>query len=136
MTQDQRRDPRFATRQALWCEGQENGLAAETRDISKSGMFIVAENAPAVGEQLKVTIKDEQEGEISLQMEVMWRGPKSEGSKTGVGMRIIGFDKGSDVYERFLARHMKKDDEPRTSSAPRASAAPAAARASEKPSST
>ena len=64
-------------------------------------------------------------------MEVMWRGPKSEGAKTGVGMRIIGFDKGSDVYERFLSRHMKKDGEPgRATNAPRApSTAPAAPRA-------
>jgi Tfp pilus assembly protein PilZ len=113
---DQRRDPRVATRQKLWCEGQESPLMAETRDVSKSGMFIVAEHAPDVGAQFNVTL-DNEEGEVSLKMEVMWRGPKTADNKTGVGVRIVGFDKGREAYERFITRHMKDDDEP---AAPRA----------------
>ncbi len=109
MSQDQRRDPRIATRQKLWCEGQQSPLvAAETRDVSKSGMFIVAESAPDVGTQLNVTFNDE-EGEVQLQMEVMWKGPKTADNKTGVGVRIVGFDKGADVYERFLKRQAKTE---------------------------
>jgi hypothetical protein len=69
-------------------------------------MFIVAEDAPEVGSQLKVTLKDEG-GEVTLNMEVMWRGAKTADNKTGVGMRIVGFDKGGDVYERFIGRHLK-----------------------------
>jgi hypothetical protein len=106
MSQDQRRDPRIATRQKIWCEGQESPEAAETRDVSKSGMFIVAERAPEVGSQFNVTFDDE-EGEISVKMEVMWKGPKTEDNKTGIGVRIVGFDKGADVYERFLNRAAK-----------------------------
>ena len=69
-------------------------------------MFIVAENAPEVGSQLKVTLEDEG-GEVTLNMEVMWKGAKTADNKTGVGMRIVGFDKGGDVYERFIGRHLK-----------------------------
>jgi Tfp pilus assembly protein PilZ len=106
MSDEQRRDPRIATRQHLWCEGQNNAIAAETRDVSRNGMFIVAEDAPEVGSQMKVTLKDEA-GEVTLNMEVMWRGAKTEDNKTGVGVKIVGFDKGRDVYERFIGRHLK-----------------------------
>jgi Tfp pilus assembly protein PilZ len=106
MSDDQRRDPRIATRQRLWCEGQEATAAAETRDVSRNGMFIVAEDAPEVGSQMKLTLQDEG-GEVTLNMEVMWRGPKTEDNKTGVGMKIVGFDKGREVYERFISRHLK-----------------------------
>jgi Tfp pilus assembly protein PilZ len=105
MSDDQRRDPRIATRHRLWCEGQEATAAAETRDVSRNGMFIVAEDAPEVGSQMKLTLQDEG-GEVTLNMEVMWRGPKTEDNKTGVGMKIVGFDKGREVYERFISRHL------------------------------
>ncbi|HEX7480088.1 MAG TPA: PilZ domain-containing protein, partial [Polyangiales bacterium] len=76
MGQGQRRDPRITSRQRLWCEGQEEPGAAETRDVSHSGMFIVAEHAPEVGARFNVNF-DNEEGEVSLKLEVMWRGPKS-----------------------------------------------------------
>jgi Tfp pilus assembly protein PilZ len=109
MSDEQRRDPRITTRQRLWREGQEESTstpAVETRDVSRNGMFIVAEDAPEVGSQMKVTLKDEG-GEVTLNMEVMWRGAKTEDNKTGVGVKIVGFDKGRDVYERFISRHLK-----------------------------
>jgi Tfp pilus assembly protein PilZ len=113
MSEEQRREKRIATRQRLWCEGQEaSPLNAETRDVSRNGMFIVAENAPDVGEQLKVTLKD-QDGEVTLNMEVMWRGTKAdEENKTGIGVRIVGFDKGRDLYERFITRHLRPSGRP------------------------
>lgn len=107
MTEDQRRDRRIVTRQKLWREGQEEN-PAETRDMSKNGMFIVSEDAPEVGEQLKVTFNDA-EGEATLNLEVMWRGAKDSDNKTGIGVRIVGFDKGKDVYERFINRHVRTD---------------------------
>jgi len=120
MTEDQRRDRRIVTRQKLWREGQ-GDATAETRDVSHNGMFIVSEDAPEVGDQLKVTFSNS-EGEATLNLEVMWRGAKDADNKTGVGVRIVGFDKGRDVYERFIHRHMKSD-----SRAPQATLRPSAA---------
>jgi hypothetical protein len=111
MSDDQRRDPRIATRQRLWREGQDNTGSVETRDVSRNGMFIVAENAPEVGSELKVTLRDEG-GEVTLNMQVMWKGTKTEDNKTGVGVKIVGFDKGKDVYERFIARHIRPSTAP------------------------
>jgi hypothetical protein len=111
MSDDQRRDPRITTRQRLWREGQDaTATTVETRDVSRNGMFIVAEDAPEVGSQMKVTLRDET-GDVTLNMEVMWRGAKTEDNKTGVGVKIVGFDKGRDVYERFLSRHLKSSEE-------------------------
>jgi len=111
MNDEQRREKRIPTRQRLWCEGQESPSHVETRDVSRNGMFIVAEDAPEVGEQLKVTLQDEG-GEVTLNMEVMWKGTKTEDNKTGVGVRIVGFDKGRDVYERFINRHLRPSTAP------------------------
>lgn len=123
MSEEQRRDRRIVTRQKLWCEGQDTTTAAETRDVSKNGMFIVSEDAPEVGSQLKVTFNDaEGEGEATLKLEVMWRGQKDADNKTGIGVRIVGFEKGRDVYERFISRHVRGD-----SKAPQASLRPSAA---------
>jgi Tfp pilus assembly protein PilZ len=125
MYQDQRRDPRIATRQKLWCEGQQIPLVAETRDVSRNGMFIVTDNAPEVGAQFNVRL-DNEEGEVSLQMEVIWRGPKTADNKTGVGVRIVGFDKGREAYERFIHRHMTPSDAPKAAMSTAASAPPPA----------
>jgi PilZ domain len=121
MSEDQRRDRRIVTRQKLWCEGQDTTTAAETRDVSKNGMFIVSEDAPEVGSQFKVTFNDA-EGEATLNLEVMWRGQKSDDNKTGIGVKIVGFEKGRDVYEKFITRHMRGD-----SKAPQATLRPSAA---------
>lgn len=112
MSDEQRREKRIATRQRLWCEGQATPNSIETRDVSRNGMFIVADKAPEVGSQMKVTLQDET-GEVTLNMEVVWRGKKAdEENKTGVGVRIVGFEKGRDVYERFINRHLRPSTMP------------------------
>jgi Tfp pilus assembly protein PilZ len=135
MGDEQRREKRIATRQRLWCEGQDAPSGAETRDVSRNGMFIVAENAPEIGSQMKVTLEDEG-AKVTLQMEVVWRGTKTADNKTGVGMRIVGFDKGRDTYERFINRHLRPSTMP--SQVPRASIGPVgnAPRATEPPKTT
>lgn len=133
MGDEQRREKRIATRQRLWCEGQDAPSGAETRDVSRNGMFIVAENAPEIGSQMKVTLEDDG-AEVTLQMEVVWRGSKTADNKTGVGVRIVGFDKGRDTYERFINRHLRPSTMP--SQMPKTSVRPAgspAARATEPP---
>ena|SRR5690349_20840406 len=104
MSNDKRRDPRFETNQQLWCEGQ--GQRAEARNVSRSGMFIVGEEPREVGAQFKVSFDDEEAGSIELKMEVMWCDRPAGDGQAGIGMgvRIVGFDRGEDAYERFLTR--------------------------------
>jgi Tfp pilus assembly protein PilZ len=126
MGDEQRREKRIATRQRLWCEGQDAPNAVETRDVSRNGMFIVAETAPEIGSQLKVTLQDDG-AEVTLNMEVVWRGTKTADNKTGVGVRIVGFEKGREQYERFIIRLLRPSTMP--SQIPKPSLAPAASAA-------
>ena len=82
MSDEQRREKRIPTRQRLWCEGQAAPNSIETRDVSRNGMFIVAENAPEIGSQMTVTLEDDG-AKVTLQREVVWRGSKTEGSAVG-----------------------------------------------------
>lgn len=101
-TRDNRRDARFDTRQKLWCEGQ--GAIAETRNMSRSGMFIVSDEAREVGETLTIKFTGD-EGDVEVDAQVMWRGA-GEGEKDGMGLRIVGFKKGQEAFDRFVERHV------------------------------
>jgi hypothetical protein len=108
MSDDKRRAPRFDAQQKLWCEGQ--GERAEARNISRSGMFVLSEQAREVGEQFKVAFEDEA-GAIEMDMEVMWCGESEEGGQAAMGLRIVGFGRGEDAYERFVERNLGELDE-------------------------
>lgn len=103
-----RRDPRFASDQKLWCEGQTS--MAQALNMSRSGMFIVADEVLPVGEQLKVSFEGD-DGKIELKMEVMWSGgPEQPGKQAGMGVRIVGFDQGQNAYEQFVQRKLAEQD--------------------------
>lgn len=103
-----RHDERAETRRMLWCEGQQ-GREVETRNVSRGGMFIVADEPPAVGERLTISFRDDEGDDVEVDMEVMWSGRTVESRRPGVGVRITGFKKGEEAYDRFVSRHL---DEP------------------------
>jgi hypothetical protein len=109
MSDEKRRDARVATKQKLWAEGQSE---METRDISRNGMFIMADAAREVGEQFTVSFEGD-EGKIELSAEVMWRGGKGEDNKVGMGVRIVAFSQGEDAYDRFVLAHIGDSEAPR-----------------------
>ncbi|MFT3921641.1 MAG: PilZ domain-containing protein [Myxococcales bacterium] len=115
---DQRRDPRVDTRQSVWVEGQDSRIEAQARNMSKTGMFVVAESgAPAIGTTLEIKFEDPKEGQIALKMEVVWRDEQTENSK--LGLRALDSE-GMAAFERVVSRYLgegeeKKDDEGNTS---------------------
>jgi len=106
MSSNKRRDPRFESNKKLWFEGQSD-RGAEARNMSRSGMFIMAEQPREVGEQIKVSFEGEEGATIEVNMEVMWCGAAAEGGQAGMGVRIVGFDKGQDVYDKFVSEQLK-----------------------------
>lgn len=114
MSREKRRDPRFESLQKLWREGQA-APAAEARNMSRSGMFIVTAEPVQVGDEMKISFEGD-EGTIEVKAEVMWRGPAEGTSEAGLGLRIVGFDQGADAYEKFVTRNLEaqgiEDDEP------------------------
>ena len=105
MSSDKRRDPRFEASKKLWCEGQTD--FGEAKNMSRSGMFVVAEEPLAVGEQIKVSFENA-DGAVELNMEVMWCGQPTDGGQAGMGLRIVGFDKGQDVYDKFVREQLRQ----------------------------
>src|SRR5262245_21760154 len=105
MSSEKRRDPRFESKQKLWCEGQAE--LGEARNMSRSGMFIVADQPRAVGEQLKVSFEGDT-GYVELNMEVMWCGQPADGGQAGMGLRIVGFGKGQEAFDRFVEQQLQE----------------------------
>lgn len=101
-----RRAQRFDTRQALWFEGQERRVSAEARNMSSTGMFVLSDHAHDVGSQLKVSFADPDAGEVSVQVEVVWKDTPVEGVQTKMGLKVISLDHGSDAFQHFVSRHL------------------------------
>ena len=124
MTDDKRRDPRVPSSQQVWCEGQVQ--RAQARNVSRSGMLIKTEEPREIGDQFKLKF-DGEEGTIEVNMEVMWRDEPATGEWTGLGLRIVGFEKGEDAYERFVQKQLEAhqvhyaDEEPASAAAAKTS---------------
>lgn len=98
-----RRHPRIETQQHVWVEGQDVRVAAQARNMSKGGMFVVAEGeAPALGSTLDITFEDPHEGAIAVKMEVVWRDEKTLTSK--LGLRALD-SQGMAAFERVVTRY-------------------------------
>jgi c-di-GMP-binding flagellar brake protein YcgR len=98
-----RRHPRIETQQHVWVEGQDVRVAAQARNMSKGGMFVVAEGqAPAIGSKLAVTFDDPHEGSIEVKMEVVWRDEKTLTSN--LGLRAVD-SRGMAAFERVVSRY-------------------------------
>ena len=84
-------------------------MAAESRNMSSSGMFVVSDHAHDVGAQLQVSFVDPDAGEVSLQMEVMWKDSPTAGTPTKMGLRVISLGHSAQAFEHFVNRHLPTD---------------------------
>ncbi len=108
---DQRRDPRVDTQQSVWVEGQDTRIEAEARNMSRTGMFVVAESAaPAIGTTLEIKFQDPKEGQIAVKMEVVWRDDKTDSAK--LGLRALESE-GMAAFERVVSRYLTEGDPPK-----------------------
>jgi hypothetical protein len=116
---DKRREPRVDTNQSIWVEGQEHRVEAEARNMSKTGMFVVAPKSGAeLGSTLEIKFEDPEEGQISVKMEVVWRDEKT--TTANLGLRAVE-SAGMAAFERVVTRYLgneakqatgeKKDEE-------------------------
>jgi c-di-GMP-binding flagellar brake protein YcgR len=110
--EQRRRHPRIDTEQHVWVEGQDVRIAAQARNMSKGGMFVVAEgDAPEIGSTLEVTFEDPHEGKVALKMEVVWRDEKTLTSN--LGLRAVD-SKGMAAFERVVSRYESEQDKKKT----------------------
>jgi c-di-GMP-binding flagellar brake protein YcgR len=105
---EKRRDRRVDVNQSIWVEGQDVRVEAEAVNISKGGMFVVAEGAaPEIGSTLEIKFDDPLEGKIAVKMEVVWRDEKTQSSN--LGLRAVHSD-GIAAFERVVTRYLGSED--------------------------
>jgi hypothetical protein len=106
---DKRRDPRVDTNQSVWVEGQEVRVEAQAKNMSKTGMFVVAPSgAGELGSTLEIKFEDPQEGTINVKMEVVWRDEKT--TTANLGLRAIE-STGMAAFERVVTRYLGAEAE-------------------------
>ncbi len=87
----------------MWVEGQDVRIAAQAKNMSQGGMFVVTEGeAPAIGSTLDVSFEDPLEGKVAVKMEVVWRDEKTLTSS--LGLRAVD-SQGMAAFERVVTRY-------------------------------
>lgn len=112
---DQRRHPRIAIRQRVWCEGQNVTLYVQALNVSEGGLFVRTANPPTAGHRFRVSFTDLADEEVVATVEVMWSRRGSGDQQPGMGLRIVSFEAGSDVFARYIQEqieHATPDPDP------------------------
>jgi hypothetical protein len=114
---EKRQFQRFKNRQQVWCEGQDKKIQVESTDMSKGGMAILTKDAPKVGSQMKVSFVVPDGGNVSVNMEVVWRKKEvKKGEGVAIGLRVLDFEKGQETFDQFVSSNLEnlpedEDDE-------------------------
>ncbi|MBN1655787.1 MAG: PilZ domain-containing protein [Deltaproteobacteria bacterium] len=109
---EKRKFQRIKNRQKVWCEGQDKKFQVESTDMSRGGIAIVANDAPKVGSQVKVSFVVPDGGNVSVNMEVVWSDKKAKnGEQVAAGLRVIDFENGQEAFNSFLAHRLSDQNE-------------------------
>jgi hypothetical protein len=96
----------------VWCESEEFTLLSETANLSRGGLFLrTSSTAPPAG-PFKVTI--DALGVVAS-VEARWsqRGP--EAGVPGMGVAIVGFERGATAFHDYVDRLSTRSGEHRIS---------------------
>lgn len=109
MAHDNRRHSRAPFRQRIWCEAEDATVYVRTLNASERGLFIRTASPEPEGRTLRISF--EHEGQrVVADARVVWRRSTTNGGEPGMGVEILSFDEGSDVY-RELVEHSRVEGE-------------------------
>jgi hypothetical protein len=103
---------RAAARLKVWCEGDDFTLLAETVNVSKAGLFVRTSGAPLPTGRFRLTIE---EMDAVADVEVRWSRGTREPGRGGLGLEILGFERGAKAFEDFVERSTSRSGEYRIS---------------------
>jgi hypothetical protein len=93
----------------VWCEGDDFTLLAEATNVSKQGLFVRTSSAPPANGRFKVTI--EELGAVA-EVQVRWsRTAREAGRGGGMGVQILGFERGAEAFEEYVEKHSSRSGE-------------------------
>ena len=98
---DRRGGRRVTARLRVWCEGDEFTLLSETGNISQGGLFLRTSSTAPPGGPFRVTI-DALGVVASVEPRWVQRGP--EVPTPGVGVAIVGFERGANAFREYVDR--------------------------------
>ena len=96
----------------MWCEGDDFTLRAETVNVSKAGLFVRTSGAPLPSGKFRLTIE---EMDAVAEVEVCWARGAREPGRGGLGLRILGFERGAKAFEDYVERNTSRSGEYRIS---------------------
>jgi uncharacterized protein (TIGR02266 family) len=103
MAHDNRRYPRAPFRHRVWCEAQDATVYVRALNASERGLFIRTASPEPEGRNLRISF--EHEGRrVAAKVQVAWSRPPANGAEPGMGVEIVDFEEGSDVYRELLER--------------------------------
>ena len=86
-------------------------LYVQALNASEGGLFVRTANPPPAGAQFRVSFPDLEDEEVVATVEVMWSRRAAADAQPGMGVRIVEFERGREVFERFVrAGHTPRPD--------------------------
>jgi hypothetical protein len=105
---EHRSSKRIAARLKVWCEGDDFTLLAEAINVSRRGLFVRTASATPASGRFKLTIE---ELDTVADVEVRWRRGNRETGRGGMGLLIMGFDRGAKAFEDYVDRNSSRSGE-------------------------
>ena len=97
---ENRRSRRVPAKVKVWCEGDDFTLLAETVNLSLHGLFVRSAGLPQLGGAFRLNIGDL--GAVA-KVEVRWVRDNREPGRGGMGLQIVGFERGAEEYARYVS---------------------------------
>lgn len=94
-----RREPRYAVNIEVHVHDGLRRVVTETREVSRQGLFVFLDPAPAIGAELALQIHPNDDAPIHLAARVCYRLPD-----IGVGLELVGVPAEMGRYQGFIGR--------------------------------
>src|SRR5690349_24763698 len=96
---ERRRSKRVPARLKAWCEGDDFTLLAETINVSRDGLFVRTSSPASLRDRFRLTIE---ELDAVADVEVCWTRKSRDHRRRGMGLRIVGFERGGSEFEHYV----------------------------------
>jgi hypothetical protein len=99
---ERRKEDRIPLDQRCWCEGEEITLYSRVLNGSRSGAFIRTATPLRPGDVARL-VWNSPDGEVVVaRAEVVWTRERGGHEQSGMGLRLVSFERGADAWEELL----------------------------------
>lgn len=99
---ERRQLKRYAAQVSVWCEHDEFTLYLHTLNISREGMFVRTATPLPLGAAFTIVME---EPDVAARVRVSWVRDTGSSAYAGMGLSIVGFERGEKAYQRFVQQH-------------------------------